>query len=86
MERIAEGLNVIESNVYSVDLDNDGKEEILRLTETPSNEANSSDSKDVQLTVEADGKSVIVGQETVDGIYVSDYLVFAIDLKWRWKA
>ncbi len=73
-------LNVIESNVYSVDLDNDGKEEILRLTETPSNEANSSDSKDVQLTVEADGKSVIVGQETVDGIYVSDYLVFAIDL------
>lgn len=70
----------IEKGVYSVDLDNDGKEEILRISQSPSTDKNYTNAKDVKFSVETYGKSIQVGQDIIDGTYVSDYKVFTLDL------
>jgi hypothetical protein len=68
----------LNKNTYSVDLDNDNKNEIISISATK--DKKNPKQKDAKCYVEAKGKKILVEEVLVDGIYVNSFNVFTLDL------
>lgn len=69
-----------DKGIYSIDLDNDGKEEILRIQEKLSEEPGYKNAKDITLMIEKNGENIIVEESFIDEEYSKDYRVLTLDL------
>jgi len=74
-------LKQLEKNKYSIDIDNDGEEEILNIVETPNNdEEGFINLRDIKLLLEKDGEEILVETSFLDGEYTENFFIYALDL------
>lgn len=71
-------------NTYSCDLDNDGKDEFLKIQENTVEVKGDNDETstvlEVQISVDKNGQNVSLKELQIDGTYVSDYEVLIMDI------
>jgi len=83
LPRVAKAL--FGENIYSVDIDNDGKDETLRIEEWKTEDKNiiedtSIDEIEVDIIIQKNGTNIMVRKILVDGIYIESYDVLLLDI------